>query len=485
MLRKELLEKTFNFDFDLFNSLQDMCFILSAEGEILDVNISGAIKLGVPLNQIEGKKFCSIIEPEFQDDVRSTFESCVKFDRSGNVNGKFISPEKNVDVNIVFTPTQQVVGKEERTYFFVMAHDITAEKEKEMDLLRFYNIAENTVNPLQITDLNGRMIYVNPAFIQSSGYSKEELLGKNPSIFGSGKNSKKFWKKMWDTINEGKVWVGEAENRKKNGEPFYTQLLVSPILDSEGKIWGFFGIHRDLSEKRMLEKQLIHTQKMESIGTLAAGIAHEVGNPLASISALVQVVLRTTDDDFVKDKLGLVRSQVTRISKIIRDLVDFSRPSDYELQVININEGIKEAVEIVKVGARAKDLEFILELDDDLPLLPLISDQIQQVFINILINAVDAMSEEKDKNKKRQIRISSHLENDKILLKFTDTGPGIEEKNFSKIFEPFYTTKKPGKGTGLGLWVSYGIIKSFQGNIEVDSKPGEYTTFNITLPLNT
>jgi signal transduction histidine kinase len=235
----------------------------------------------------------------------------------------------------------------------------------------------------------------------------------------------------------------------------------------------------------MLEKQLIHTQKMESIGTLAAGIAHEVGNPLASISALVQVVLRTTDDDFVKDKLGLVRSQVTRISKIIRDLVDFSRPSDYELQVININEGIKEAVEIVKVGARAKDLEFILELEHDLPLLPLISDQIQQVFINILINAVDAMSEEKDKNKKRQIRISSHLENDKIILKFTDTGPGIEEKNFSKIFEPFYTTKKPGKGTGLGLWVSYGIIKSFQGNIEVDSKPGEYTTFNITLPLNT
>lgn len=485
MLRKELLEKTFKFDFDLFNSLQDMCFILSDEGEILDVNISGAIKLGVPLNQIEGKKFCSIIEPEFSDDVKSTFETCVKYNRSGNVNGKFISPEKNVDVNIVFTPTKQEVGKKEKLYFFVMAHDITAEKEKEMDLLRFYNIAENTVNPLQITDLNGKMIYVNPAFVQASGYSKDELLGRNPRIFGSGKNSKKFWKRMWDTINEGKVWVGEAENRKKNGEPFYTQLLVSPILDSEGKIWGFFGIHRDLSEKRMLEKQLFHTQKMESIGTLAAGIAHEVGNPLASISALVQVVLRTTDDDFVKDKLGLVRSQVIRISKIIRDLVDFSRPSDYELQAININEGIKEAVEIVKVGARARDVDFILELDNDIPMLPLISDQIQQVFINILINAVDAMMEETDENKKKQIRISSQLEKEKITLRFTDSGPGIEENNFSKIFEPFYTTKKPGKGTGLGLWVSYGIIKSFQGNIEVESKPGEYTTFNITLPLNT
>jgi PAS domain S-box-containing protein len=485
MLRKELLEKTFKFDFDLFNSLQDMCFILSGAGEILDVNISGAIKLGVPLNQIEGRKFLSVIDSDYKDAVNSTFQSCVKYHNSGNVNAKFISPNKNLDVNIVFTPSLQVVDKEEKLYFFVMAHDVTLEKEREMNLLRFYNIAENTVNPLQITDLTGRMIYVNPAFVAASGYSKEDLLGKNPSIFGSGKNSKKFWKRMWDTINAGKVWVGEAENRKKTGEPYYTQLLVSPILDSEGKIWGFFGIHRDLSEKRMLEKQLIHTQKMESIGTLAAGIAHEVGNPLASISALVQVVLRTTNDEFVKDKLGLIRSQVTRISKIIRDLVDFSRPSDYELQVININEGIKEAVEIVKVGARAKDIDFMLELEHDIPLLPLISDQIQQVFINILINAVDSLSEDSASGKKKQIRISSHLGNEKIILKFTDSGPGIEEQNFSKIFEPFYTTKKPGKGTGLGLWVSYGIIKSFQGNIEVESKPWEFTTFKITLPLNT
>lgn len=485
MIRKELLEKTFKFNFDLFNSLQDMCFILSETGEILDVNISGAIKLGVPLNQIEGRKFFSIIEPEFVEEVRSTFQSCVKFNRSGNATAKFISADKNLDVNIVFTPSLQVIDGSEKLYFFVIAHDLTIEKEREMDLLRFYNVAENTVNPLQITDLTGRMIYVNPAFIQTSGYSKEELLGRNPSVFGSGKNSKKFWKHMWDTINSGKVWVGEVENKRKDGEPFYTQLLISPILDPVGKIWGFFGIHRDLSEKRMLEKQLIHTQKMESIGTLAAGIAHEVGNPLASISALVQVVLRTTEDDFVKDKLGLVRSQVTRISKIIRDLVDFSRPSDYELQVININESIKEAVEIVKVGARAKDVDFIMELEQDLPLLPLISDQIQQVFINILINAVDSMSEDPNTSRKKQMRVNTHLDTDKIILRFTDNGPGIEEQNFSKIFEPFYTTKKPGKGTGLGLWVSYGIIKSFQGNIEVESKPREFTTFKISLPLNT
>ncbi|HSD64834.1 MAG TPA: PAS domain S-box protein [Ignavibacteriaceae bacterium] len=485
MLRKELLEKTFKFDFDLFNSLQDMCFILSDRGEILDMNISAVIKLEIMADHVEGKKFISLIDTEYVEPVRTIFENCVKYNKSGNIYAKFLTTDKKLDANIVFTPSLQSINGVEHLYFFVIAHDITEEKKREMDLLRFYKVAENTVNPLQITDINGRMIYVNPAFVEASGYSREELLGKRPNIFGSGKNSKKFWKRMWDTINTGKVWVGEIENRKKNGEPFYTQLLVSPILGTDGKIWGFFGVHRDLSEKRMMEKQLIHTQKMESIGTLAAGIAHEVGNPLASISALVQVVLRTTSDDFVKDKLGLVKSQVTRISKIIRDLVDFSRPSDYELQVININDSIKEAVEIVKVGARAKDVDFVLQLENDMPLLPLISDQIQQVFINILINAVDSMSEDPEKTKKKQIIIQSHVDNEKITLKFADTGSGIEEKNYSKIFEPFYTTKKPGKGTGLGLWVSYGIIKSFQGNIEVESKFGEGTTFIITLPLNT
>ena len=113
------------------------------------------------------------------------------------------------------------------------------------------------------------MIYVNPAFVKSSGYSKEELIGNNPKIFGSSKMPKKFWDKMWQTISSGNVWFGEIEDRRKNGEAFYTQLLISPIFDKEQKVTGYFGIHRDLSEKRTLEKQLIQTQKMESIGYLS------------------------------------------------------------------------------------------------------------------------------------------------------------------------------------------------------------------------
>ena len=236
---------------------------------------------------------------------------------------------------------------------------------------------------------------------------------------------------MWNTISSGKVWVGEVENLKKNGEPFFTQLLISPILDKEGKVSGYFGIHRDLTEKKTLERQLIHTQKMESIGTLAAGIAHEVGNPLASISALVQVAQRSTADAFINEKLGLVKSQVTRISKIIRDLVDFSRPSNYELELTDINKVINEAVEITKVGTKAKDISFIINLGKEIPSLPLISDQIQQVFVNILLNAVDAIIEKTEKRDQNKISVKSECEGDFVKIIFSDSGTGIKEENIN------------------------------------------------------
>jgi len=223
---------------------------------------------------------------------------------------------------------------------------------------------------------------------------------------------------------------------------------------------------------------------MESIGTLAAGVAHEVGNPLASISALVQVVQRSTNDEFVKEKLELVKNQVTRISKIIRDLVDFSRPSNYELQMTDINQNIQEAVEIIKVGAKAKSINFEMELNDSIPILPLVADQIQQVFVNILLNAVDIIIESPRGLEKDLIRVCSEVDEDQIIIEFYDNGRGIADENLAKVFEPFYTTKKEGKGTGLGLWVSYGIIKSFQGDLKVSSKLGEGTTFKITLPIH-
>lgn len=422
--------------------------------------------------------------------VRDAINDCLGGGTPVAIETQFLIPEREaVDVELTFRKFTLVRGGNAR-HVVLMGRDISAEKKKDLDFLRFSNIAHYTVNPLEITDVNGNIVYVNPAFEKASGYSKEELIGQKPSIFGSGKHPKSFWQKMWTTITSGRVWVGEIENRRRDGSPFFTYLLISPIIDAGDTIVGYFGVHRDVTDQKNLEKQLIHAQKMESIGMLAAGLAHEVGNPLTSISSLVQVIQRTTDDKFTQEKLELIKSQITRISKIIRDLVDFSRRSAFEVQLTDVNKNLHDAVEIVRVGKKAKQISFQENLNRGMPMLRLVPDQIEQVFINILINAVDAINERTAATgvpraqPANMITVTSDLDDESIVVTIQDTGRGISEEHLPQIFEPFFTTKKVGEGTGLGLWVSYGLIKSFQGTIKAESVEGKGTTFTITLPLH-
>lgn len=360
----------------------------------------------------------------------------------------------------------------------LVAQNISEQKEKELRFLQFSEVIHRTINPIEITDATGKIVYVNPAFERASGYAKEELIGKNPNVLTSGKHPVEFWRKVWETILSGKVWVGEIENRRKNGDPLHTQLLISPIIDAKGKIVGFLGAHRDITEQKRLEEQLVQSQKMESIGTLAAGIAHDVGNPLTSISSLVQVIQRTTKDPFSQDKLELVKNQINRIANTIRQLVDFSRPSNYEPRLIDVNKAVRDALGIVQYGKKAKDIKFQLKLAPRLPKVFAVQDQLIQVFINILMNALDALE-----GKRKEVIITTANAGDHVKMVFEDNGRGIPSQHLTKIFDPFYTTKKPGEGTGLGLWVSYGIVKNFGGDIRVDSELGKGSTFTVILPV--
>lgn len=480
--KKSFMNNSPYVSFSALDDLDDFYILVSDEGIILGANKTARENLAQSEDSITGLALYKILDPKSILSVEHEFNRSLSEKIKTQIGGHLRTKNNSaIEVVINFIP----FAFESRRKVLLFAHDVTEERKREIELLRFYNVAENTANPLQITDITGKMVYVNNAFTKVSGYSKQELIGQNPSIFSSSKHPRKYWENMWQTISKGEVWVGEVENRKKNGEPFFTQLLVSPILNNEKRIIGYFGIHRDLTEKRNFEKQLVHTQKMESIGTLAAGVAHEVGNPLASISALVQIILRETKDEFIKEKLELVKKQITRISKIIRDLVDFSRPSNYELKLTDLNEIVHEAIEIVKVGKKAKDFEFEFSPDLTLPHFPLVADQIQQVFVNILINAADAIIEKKGIMNNEfigKISVSTMKKDHHNEIILSDNGIGIKPENISKIFEPFFTTKSSGKGTGLGLWVSYGIIKSFQGDIKLQSKYSEGTTFTIILP---
>lgn len=454
--------------------IPDMCFVVSKDRHVLAYNQRAREVLGLPEVPNDHIMFYDLLAEDSARPLLAVImdstphrEAEVRFK---GVNGAVI--EANLSIKKISGP--------ETEFLYVIARDVSEAKKKELDLLRFSNVVHYTVNPIQITDAQGRMVYVNPAFEKATGYTKEELIGKNPNIVSSGKYSKEFWAKVWAKISSGKIWQGEIENKRKDGTPVFTQVIISPIVDAEGKVVGYLGTHRDITEQKQLEQQLMHSQKMESMGTLAAGIAHEVGNPLASISSIVQVLMRTVNDDFAKEKLALVQSQVHRITKIIRDLVDFSRPSNYQLVPTNIVNNVKEAVEIVKMAKKARSIHFSIEVRNAIPLLALVPDQISQVFLNILLNAIDALEGKKD----GRIEVVVERDAEYVRVSISDNGCGIAEDHLSKIGEPFFTTKPVGEGTGLGLWVSQGIIKSFRGDLRLKSKRGEGTTFTIILPLN-
>jgi signal transduction histidine kinase len=224
--------------------------------------------------------------------------------------------------------------------------------------------------------------------------------------------------------------------------------------------------------------EMVRTEKLVSIGRLSAGLAHEIGNPLASISSLVQLMQRKNKDERLGEQLKTIKENIDRISKIVRELVDFSRPPGQDRVLLAITDVLKTAVGIVKYDKRVKNVEFVTDMNSDLPMINIVPDQLLQVFVNILINALDAIEGE------GKIEVKTYLEKNFICIDIKDNGCGMSPEVINKIFDPFYTTKSVGKGTGLGLSVSYGIIKKLNGNIIVKSKLNEGSTFTIKLPTN-
>jgi PAS domain S-box-containing protein len=448
---------------EIFCSLQDFAFVIDEQAKVLEYN-----------NKVRDKGFSHTLLSEcFDDEGNNVFHSALQKNPMTFRSEFYLTPQEHFFTEVTVSP----LNLNSQQKFLVIVRDITEQHVKELDLLRFSEVIHRTVNPIQITNTEGKIIYANPAYVNISGYTKEELIGKNPNVLSSGKQTKEFWKRVWAKILNGEQWVGQIQNRRKNGELFHTELVISPIIDENKKVIGFLGAHRDITEQKMLEQQLLRAQKMETFGTLAAGIAHEVGNPLTSISSLVQILQRSTGDEFIKEKLELVKNQINRITKIIRELVDFSRPSPHIVQDVDINTVVKEALNIVQYGKKVRSIKFNSKLSDNLPRVAVVSDQLVQVFLNILMNAVDACE-----GKPGTISVSTQLNGDLIEITMSDTGSGIAEENVQKIFDPFFTTKEAGRGTGLGLWVSLGIIKSFGGDIHVESELGRGTTFIVTLP---
>lgn len=341
------------------------------------------------------------------------------------------------------------------------------------------NILHSSDSAIMVIDKDEKFISWNKGAEAIFGYKENEVIGKSSSLlFPLGKKYKDELEYIQEEIKEnGYVTIGETERLTKDGKTVTIQLTVTKLPGNNGEESGRTVIIRDYTEVKKLQQQVDQSEKLAVIGQLAAGVAHEIGNPLTSISAIVQILQRRSPDDFYSEQLYTIKENIDRISRIVRELVDFSRPPSHEKTLIEITDIVKTAIGIVKYDKRVKKVDFITDLDKDSPPIMVVPDQLLQIFVNILINALDAVEGN------GVLEIKSYHDEENIFVQIKDDGIGMDEKTANKIFDPFFTTKDVGKGTGLGLSVSYGIVKKFKGDISVESEPEKGSTFTVKIPI--
>ena len=342
------------------------------------------------------------------------------------------------------------------------------------------NILHSSDSAIMAVDNNEKFIAWNKGAEKIFGYTEEEVIGQSSSLLLP--DDKKYTEELNSIRNvvleKGSIKIPETERKTKSGKIIPVGLNVNKLPSKNGDYIGRTVIIKDSTEVKKLQQQIDQSEKLAVIGQLAAGVAHEIGNPLTSISSIVQLLQRRVNDNFVSEQLANIRSNIDRISRIVRELVDFSRPPGVERSVIQVTDIIKTAIGIVKFDKRVKKVQFETKLDKELPEINIIPDQLLQVFINILINALDAIEGN------GRIDVNSNHDKENIYIEITDNGCGMDKETISKIFDPFFSTKDVGKGTGLGLSVSYGIIRKFKGDILVQSEVNKGSSFIIKLPLN-
>jgi signal transduction histidine kinase len=276
------------------------------------------------------------------------------------------------------------------------------------------------------------------------------------------------------TFTEGRPLEVELEVRAPSGAIRYFRHATSPVRDREGRVVQVVELLEDVTGRRALQAQALHAGKLAALGRLAAGIAHEIGNPLSSLDARLRLLERHTDPEFVQESVSLLRSQLERIGRIVRGITQFSRLRQQQNSLVDVNGAIREAMNMVRLHRRAKETVFEQVLSDSLGPVAGSRDHIVQVLLNLFLNAVDATDHG------GKITVESHPHEDGVAVSVADTGTGMDDATRARLFEPFFTTKS--EGTGLGLSLSDSLIRANGGRIEVESKPGEGSRFTVVLP---
>lgn len=368
--------------------------------------------------------------------------------------------------------------------------DITQRRQFEEQLRKLARAVEQSPASIIITDCAGNIEFVNPKFTQVTGYTADEVAGKNPRILKSGETPVEEYRRLWEVIAAGQEWRGEFRNKRKDGTLFWETASISPIRDGGGKITHFIAVKEDVTEKKLTEAKFLRAQRVESIGSLASGIAHDLNNILTPIILCAPLLELDEGPQTRKALAHTVETSAQRAVGIVKQLLSFARGKEGQKQSVQVRHLVRDMAKIAR-ETFPRSIQVQEECAADLWTVSADATQIHQVLLNLCVNARDAMPH----GGKLMLRgenvtldehyVSMHQEASPgpfVRIQVEDTGTGIPEEVQDRIFESFFTTKGEGEGTGLGLTTVQGIVKDHKGFLTFKSEAGKGTAFVIHLP---
>ncbi|MEW6708501.1 MAG: PAS domain S-box protein [Candidatus Riflebacteria bacterium] len=432
--------------------------------------------------------FLGFVHPDDKAKVDSAFRQSIKTSGHYSVEHRIICPGGKV--KFVCEQGETRLINDHTVCSHGTLQDITDRKAAEESIEKLSQAIEQSPISIVISDVQGKVEFVNKHFTELTGYTAEEIIGRKLSILKSGQNPPEVYKQLWETITSGEIWQGEFCNRKKSGELFLERATIAPVRNVDKVITHFVGVKEDITEQRKMEERLLQSQKLESVGLLAGGVAHDFNNMLSIIMAHSELGLKKAEKtNPLVNHLQEILGAADRSANLTRQLLTFARKQPITPKVIDLNETIENLLKLLR---RLIGENINLIWAPEKPLWGVFMDptQVDQIVINLCVNARDAIKE----TGHISIKTCNNLLDEKycksnpgavpgeyVMLSISDNGAGMSKSTLDRIFEPFFTTKPRGKGTGLGLATVYGIVNQNNGFLSVYSEVGHGTTFKIFL----
>ncbi len=483
-----------------FRAIFDQSFqfmgLMNVDGTMIETNETALRFCGIELSEVIGKPFwenpCWSHSAELQEKLRI---AVMKAAQGELVRFESTHPAADGSIHYVDFSIKPVMdGAGNVVLLIPEGRDITDLKKAEEERVRLVTAIEQAAEGVIVTDEGWTIDYVNPAFERMTGYGKSEIIGLNIRILKSGKHDAAFYKTIRDTLNRDEVWSGRLTNRKKDGTLYEAEVTSSPVRDKSGAIVNYVSILRDITNEVKLEMALRQAHKMEAIGTLAGGIAHDFNNILAAIVGFAEMALyKAPEGSSVRHYMERVIESASRATDLVKQILTFSRKAELERRPLAIAPIVKEAVKLLR-SSLPTTIEIRLEvaLPPDGGIVVADPTQIHQVLMNLCTNAAHAMRPRGGilTVNLSQVEVDASLvrrhpdlrPGPYVRLAVSDTGHGMDAAVMDRIFDPYFTTKGVGEGTGLGLSVVQGIVKSCGGAISVYSEAGRGTSFHVFLP---